>query len=125
VRVFDLSPAAVAKMVRTDLVQATQEPASPIGEIDFHGCTCGVACFVGRPPWEYHAGDELLQILDGECELTVRHRSGDERRTLRTGDLVIVPRNCWHANDAPSGASMLFMTPTEGSRHSWDDPGRD
>jgi quercetin dioxygenase-like cupin family protein len=67
--------------------------------------------------------DELLHVLDGECELTIRDASGEETRTLRTGDLVIVPRNCWHNNDAPKGVTMLFMTPTEGSKHSWDDPG--
>jgi mannose-6-phosphate isomerase-like protein (cupin superfamily) len=110
-------------MDRADLANATEEPPSPIGYFDFHGCICGVASFVGRPPWEYHTDDELLHILDGESELTVRRAPGDETRTLRAGDLVIVPRGCWHRNDAPSGVTMLFMTPTEGSTHSWDDPG--
>jgi quercetin dioxygenase-like cupin family protein len=78
---------------------------------------------VGRPPWEFHESDELLHILAGESRLTVREEGGDVVRTVRTGDLVIVPRRCWHSNDAPDGVTMLFMTPTEGSRHSWDDPG--
>jgi hypothetical protein len=122
--VFDLSATAVTAMVRTDLAHATDEPPSPIGSFDFHGCTCGVASFVGRPPWERHADDELLHILDGECELTVRHPSGIRTtRMLSRGDLVIVPRNCWHNNNAWLGVTMLFMTPTEGSDHSWDDPG--
>jgi mannose-6-phosphate isomerase-like protein (cupin superfamily) len=121
--VFDLSAAAVTAMIRVDLAHATEEPPSPIGYFDFHGCTCGVASFVGRPPWEHHADDELLHILDGECELTIRRPSGAQTRTLRSGDVVIVPRNCWHSNNAPLGVTMLFMTPSEGSEHSWDDPG--
>ena len=121
--VFELSASVVTKMVRTDLALATEEQPSPIGYFDFHGCVCGVASFVGRPPWEHHADDELLHILDGECQLTIRYPSGAETRTLRTGDLVVVPRNCWHSNNAPSGVTMLFMTPTEGSKHSWNDPG--
>jgi mannose-6-phosphate isomerase-like protein (cupin superfamily) len=120
--VFDLSATAVTAMFRTDLAHATAEPPSPIGYFDFHGCTCGVASFVGRPPWEHHADDELLHILDGECELTIRHPCGAHTRVLRTGDVAIVPRNCWHNNNAPLGVTILFMTPTEGSQHSWDDP---
>ena len=122
--VFQLNAVAVAKMMRTDLAHATEEPPSPIGYIDFHGCKCGISSFIGRPPWERHVGDELLHILDGECDLTIRHPSGDEIRTLRAGDLVIVPHDCWHNADAPSGVTMLFMTPTEGSSGSWDDPGK-
>jgi mannose-6-phosphate isomerase-like protein (cupin superfamily) len=122
--VHDLSPDAVSKMVRVDLASATEEPPSPIGSFDFHGCVCGVGSFVGRPPWELHpAGDELLHILAGECQLTVREERGEMTRTLHPGDLVIVPSGCWHTNDAPGGVTMLFMTPREGNRHSWQDPG--
>jgi hypothetical protein len=69
--VHDLSPEAVKRMVRVDLANASEEPASPIGTFEFHGCTCGVASFSGRPPWELHKADELLHILAGETELTV------------------------------------------------------
>jgi mannose-6-phosphate isomerase-like protein (cupin superfamily) len=121
--VHDLSPDAVSKMIPVDLASATEEPPSPIGNFEFHGCVCGVGSFVGRPPWELHpAGDELLHILAGECQLTVREERGEITRTLRTGDLVIVPRGCWHSNDAQRGVTMLFMTPREGNRHSWQDP---
>jgi len=122
--VHDLSPEAVSSMARFDLANVTEEPPSPIGYFDFHGCLCGIGSFVGRPPWELHtAGDELLHILSGECHLTVREASGEVIRALRTGDLVIVPRGCWHSNDAPTGVTMLFMTPRDGNEHSWDDPG--
>ena len=121
--VHDLSPDAVSKMIPVDLASATKEPSSPIGSFDFHGCVCGVGSFVGRPPWELHpAGDELLHILAGECQLTLREERGEITRTLRTGDLVIVPRGCWHSNDAPDGVTMLFLTPRDGNRHSWQDP---
>ena len=39
-----------------------------------------------------HAGDELLRILDGEVVVRV----GDERRTCREGDVVVVPPNVLH-----------------------------
>ena len=122
--VHDVSPSAVANMARADLTRVTEEPPSPIGYFEFHGCTCGIASFIGRPPWELHtAGDELLHILSGECRLTVRDPSGETTRTLGTGDLAVVPTGCWHSNDAPDGVTMLFMTPSDGNEHSWDDPG--
>jgi mannose-6-phosphate isomerase-like protein (cupin superfamily) len=120
--VFHLGADALHTMVRTDIANATEEPPSPIGYFDFHGCTCGIASFVGRPPWEHHVADELLHVLDGECHLTIRGERGDEKCTLRAGDLVIVPQRSWHSNDAPTGVTLLFMTPSEGSSHSWDDP---
>jgi quercetin dioxygenase-like cupin family protein len=121
--VHDLSLEAVGRMTRVDLATVTEEPASPIGEFEFHGCVCGVASFTGRPPWELHtAGDELLHVLAGECQLTVRQDGKEVTRGLRAGDLVVVPQGCWHSNDAPHGVTMLFMTPNDGNRHSWDDP---
>jgi uncharacterized cupin superfamily protein len=121
--VHDLSPDAVSKIIPVDLASATEEPPSQIGNFDFHGCVCGVGSFVGRPPWELHfTGDELLHILAGECRLTVREERGEITRILRTGDLAIIPRGCWQSNDAPGGVTMLFMTPRDGNRHSWEDP---
>lgn len=119
---YELS-AAVGRMPPVDLATLEDEPPSPIGYSDFHGCVCGVASFVGRPPWELHNGDdELLHILAGECDLTVLSNDTEETRSLRQGDVVLVPQGCWHRSHAASGVTLLFMTPSEGSEHSWDDP---
>ncbi len=120
--VFDLSIDALDRMERVDLANAEEEPSSPIGHFDFHGCVCGVASFTGRPPWEWHDDDELLHVLAGESELTIRKGAAEETRTLRAGDLALVPRGCWHRNNAREGVTMLFMTPREGGRHAWNDP---
>ena len=120
--VFDLSRIAVGAMTRVDLATLTEEPPSPIGTFDFHGCICGVASFTGQPPWEFHADDELLHVLDGESELTVLENGAEEKRLLHAGDMVLIPRNRWHRNRAATGVTMLFMTPREGGRHSWSDP---
>jgi uncharacterized cupin superfamily protein len=119
----DLSSEAVSQMVRVDLATVSEEPPSPTGTFEFHDCTVGVGSFSGRPPWELHTGgDELLHILAGESELTVLEEGGPVTRSLRTGDLAVVPRNCWHSNNAPGGVAMLYMTPSTGNRHSFDDP---
>lgn len=121
--VHDLRPEAVASMARVDLSTVREEPPSPIGSIPIPESICGIASFVGRPPWELHtAGDELLHILAGACDLTVREGTGEVTRTLRAGDLAIVPKGCWHSNDARSGVTMFFITPRSGNQHSVADP---
>jgi hypothetical protein len=118
-----LDAAAVAMMTPVDLATAEEEPPSPIGYFDFHGCLCGIGSFSGRPPWELPtAGDELLHILAGESELTVYKPDGPVVRRLVAGDLVVIPKDCWHRNDAPNGVTMLFMTPKDANRHSSSDP---
>jgi mannose-6-phosphate isomerase-like protein (cupin superfamily) len=124
--VHDLGAESVARMTPVDLATAKGEPPSPIGYFDFHDCICGIGSFSGRPPWELHtANDELLHILAGESELTVLEPDGPVTRRLVAGDLVVVPKGCWHSNDAPNGVTMLFMTPKEGNRHSFRDPRQD
>jgi len=123
VRVHHLSAEAVSAMEVIDLTTVSEEPASPIGTFEFHDCTIGVASFSGRPPWELHtAGDELLYVFSGECELTLLDANGQTSQRLGGGDLVVVPRGCWHCNDAPNGVKMLFVTPTAGNDHSWELP---
>jgi quercetin dioxygenase-like cupin family protein len=121
--IHDLSPEAVARMPRVNVATVEEEPESPIGYFQFHGCTCGVASGLGQGPWEFHgAGDEALHILSGQMRLVVRLPTGEVVRTLAAGDFAIVPQGCWHRGDASEGFAMLFMTPTEGNRHSFDDP---
>ena len=123
VTVHNLDHDAVAKIIQLDLASLDREPESPIGHFSFHGCTGGVAAFKGRPPWEYHGqGDELLFILAGESELTVLEKHGRSVWNLSAGHLAIVPRDHWHANNAPGGVTMLWITPSEGNEHSWEEP---
>jgi hypothetical protein len=121
--VHDLSAEAIGRMARVDLATLDRRPESPIGGFVFHGCDCGVANFIGQPPWELHTiGDELIHVLAGETVLTVLRDGGEESRVLRAGDLVLVPEGCWRRNNAVAGVTLFHMTPREGGDHSWDDP---
>jgi mannose-6-phosphate isomerase-like protein (cupin superfamily) len=123
VTVHNLDHEAVAKMIQFDLASLGREPESPIGNFSFHGCTGGVAAFKGRPPWEFHGqGDELLFILAGESDLTVLENDSRSVWTLSAGHLAIVPSGHWHSNNAPGGVTMLWITPSEGNEHSWEEP---
>jgi mannose-6-phosphate isomerase-like protein (cupin superfamily) len=121
--VHDLGQGAVRAMAQVDLVALGREPESPIGNFSFHDCLCGVGAFVGQPSWEKHTkGDELLFVLAGESELTILEGKSRTTQTITAGALVVVPRACWHRNDAPSGVTFLYITPEDGNEHSWDDP---
>jgi mannose-6-phosphate isomerase-like protein (cupin superfamily) len=123
IAVYDLNPASIASMIQVDLAELNAEPDSPVGNFSFHGCTGGVSAFRGRPPWEFHGqGDELLFVLAGETELTVLDGGRREARALRLGQLAIVPKARWHSNSAPHGVTMLWITPSEGNQHSWNEP---
>jgi mannose-6-phosphate isomerase-like protein (cupin superfamily) len=121
--VHDLSPDALGRIARADLATLGGRPPEPIEPFGFNGCVCGVASFTGCPPWELHGdGDELLHVLAGSTTLTLRETGGETARILRAGDLAIVPQGCWHRNDAPSGVTILYLSPRDGGRNSWDDP---
>lgn len=122
-KVYELSATAVDRMTRVDLATVAEEPASTIGYFDFRGCICGVASFIGQPPWELHTdGDELLHVLAGETLLTLLRDGAEEQRRLRPGDVVVVPEGCWHRNNAADGVTIFHMTPRAGGDHCWDDP---
>jgi quercetin dioxygenase-like cupin family protein len=91
---------------------------------EFNQCVVSAVRFSARSPWERHpAGDELLNVLEGEIELSVLAPEGHVQITLRAGSVFIVPRGLWHRSCPRGTASMFGVTPTNGSEHSWaDDP---
>ena len=82
----------------------------------FNGCTIGVAKFASHPLWERHPkSDELLQVFEGELDLTVLTDDGPVEMTLRPGSVFVVPRGLWHSPRPRGTVSMLFMSRDEGS----------
>ncbi len=68
--------------------------------------------FEGSSAWERHPnGDELVQVLAGETQLTIRMEDGDHTLHMKAGMVTVVPRGCWHQFEAPDGVSVMTMTP--------------
>jgi hypothetical protein len=63
----------------------------PVREVaSFNRCTIGVASFSRHPTWERHPdGDEVLQVLDGQLDLTLLTEDGPFETTLRAGSLFV------------------------------------
>jgi mannose-6-phosphate isomerase-like protein (cupin superfamily) len=80
--------------------------------------------FSGATPWERHPdGDEMILVLEGGGEITVLHEDGPVRAELRPSSLFVCPRGLWHRTVAAPSVTALYLTPLEGSEHSWaDDP---
>jgi quercetin dioxygenase-like cupin family protein len=82
-----------------------------------------VGRFTGRTPWERHRnGDELVQVLDGEVDLTVMTARGPIQTTLRAGAVVVVPRGLWHRQHARTEVILFSATPTPTDLSFADDP---
>ena len=89
----------------------------------FHGCVLlseytfseNWVCFEVHP-----AGDEVLYLLAGRCELLLEQQ-GQLRRIVfdSPGQVQVIPKGCWHSADIFPGEScrILFFTPGQGSEH--------
>ena len=69
--------------------------------------------------WEMHpGGDELVVLLSGAVEMVLDEGGTHRRVTLSTaGEFVVVPRGTWHTARTSVPASMLFVTPGEGTQN--------
>lgn len=77
--------------------------------------------FEGQSAWERHPnGDELVQIIGGETQLTILYENAPVVLEMKAGMVTIVPRGCWHQFKAPLGVTVLTMTP-QPTEHTSDD----
>jgi len=79
--------------------------------------------FDGESPWERHTkGDELVHILAGETRLTLLTDDGPRELVMSSGMLTVVPQGTWHRFHAPSGVTVLTVTPQPTDHSTADDP---
>ena len=118
-----LSPALelITKTITPDFYQQL--------DADFDGCKGHVLvaehAFEGAwPTWEMHPkGDELVYLLEGDCDMVLRTANGDVTIRLDApGQYVVVPRGVWHTATPHVPSRMLFMTPGEGTRNEVEPP---
>lgn len=89
----------------------------------FHGCVLlsEYAFSANWPSYEMHpAGDEVLYLLSGRCELLLEQQGQTQRiRFDSPGQVQVIAKGCWHSADVTAGEScrILFFTPGEGTEH--------
>ncbi len=68
--------------------------------------------FDGESAWERHRnGDELVHVLKGETRLTIITDEGPTELNMTAGVVAMVPQGCWHKFYAPTGVTVMTMTP--------------
>jgi len=67
--------------------------------------------------WEQHPnGDEFVFLISGSVNFVLEANGGEQIVALNElGQFVIVPKATWHTAKVLQPASMLFMTPGEGT----------
>jgi quercetin dioxygenase-like cupin family protein len=77
----------------------------------------------GVTPWERHPeDDELLQVLEGEADVTVWTEEGPITATVKAGHLLVVPRGLWHRHEIHDFVKELYLTPDASEHSSAEDP---
>jgi mannose-6-phosphate isomerase-like protein (cupin superfamily) len=81
-----------------------------------------VSCYLFTrdwPTWERHpAGDEIVVLLNGSARMVIATTNGEESTELtEPGSYVIVPKATWHTAKVAHSATLLFITPGEGTEN--------
>ncbi len=68
----------------------------------------------GEFVWHRHAAtDELFLVLSGELDIDLRDADGQQRVSLGTEDVFVVPRGIEHRPVSRDGAEILLLEPAE------------
>ena len=104
--------------------ETTSDEASGAMKIlsNFYKCMVGMASFSGLTPWERHQDDELLQIMEGEVDVTILAENEVCKTTLKKDSIFIVPRGLWHNQSSPKGVKLIFITSQQGNETSEEHP---
>ena len=95
-----------------------------LGQGDFKDADLYFGGFDGNAGWERHpAGDELVHIIAGETEFDIIVTDEIETLQLAAGNVVIVPKGCWHRFRSAKGVTVMTATPKGEEPHLFvDDP---
>lgn len=72
------------------------------------------------PMWEMHpAGDEIVCLQSGRVTFVLEDADGrgSELQLETPGSFAFVPRGTWHTARNAQNATLLFITPGEGTQH--------
>lgn len=69
--------------------------------------------------WERHpAGEEVVVLISGALEFVLESAQGERTIALeQPGQFLLVPPGVWHTANVVLNATVLFITPGEGTEH--------
>ncbi|WP_394388432.1 cupin domain-containing protein [Shewanella woodyi] len=79
---------------------------------EFNNSDLYLTHYSGFSEWERHpAGDELVQVVEGETHLVLLDNGLETKQKLMPGELLVVPQGVWHRFESPKGLKVLTITP--------------
>ena len=66
-------------------------------------------------------GDEIVMVIDGETTLSLLQNGEEYPKTLKAGQILVVPQNTWHRFETLSEVKVLTVTP-QPTLHSVEQP---
>jgi quercetin dioxygenase-like cupin family protein len=79
---------------------------------DYRNGGIWIGHYAGASEWERHnAGDEVVQIMDGETTLTLLIDQKEIHKNIKKGELIVVPQGIWHRFTTPKAVTVLTITP--------------
>lgn len=71
-----------------------------------------IAHYSGFSEWERHLnGDEFVQVLGGETSLILLSNNQEQRNSLSSGQMFVIPKGVWHRFESPDGVKVMTITP--------------
>lgn len=68
--------------------------------------------------WERHpAGDEVLTLLSGQCDIILDENGVETIVALTPGKSALIPQGVWHRMVINTPGELLFMTPGDTTEH--------
>ncbi|MBO88904.1 MAG: hypothetical protein CMP14_05240 [Rickettsiales bacterium] len=95
-----------------------------LGVGDFKNANLYFGGFDGNAGWERHlAGDELVHVIAGATNFEIILEEDIETLQLSAGNVVVVPKGCWHRFQSANGVTLMTATPKGEEPHLFvDDP---
>ena len=83
-----------------------------LGVGDFKNAVLYFSGFDGNAGWEHHpAGEKLVPVIAGATEFDIIVKDEIETLQLASGNVVIMPKDCWHRSRSADGVTLMTATP--------------
>lgn len=106
---------------KTSFVQALstiQPDIAPalLSKLDLHHMVGVIKISAADGFWERHdGGDEILVVLQGRMDFTLRYHNVAETLSVKAGDILHIPQGVAHSAKIYEEVHILFFSPKEGN----------
>ena len=92
--------------------------------LPFNGFQFAAVTISGDSPvWEMHPDtDEFFYVLKGKITMRVLLSADEKTHVVTPGQMLVVPKQCWHKISTSEGTQFLYLTPGLTEHSEAEDP---